>query len=147
MSVKMKLAFGCHLVAILIVAAFGVTYLFRTEFMPYHAVALGTAWSALNASTQVLILALMKAVGGACLAVVAYGLFVLLVPFRQGALWALWALPVGGLLIASGALYAMALVALNTPANPPWIAPAIGALLVLIALALSLADRRRTLVD
>ena len=143
----MKIAFGCHLAAIVIVAAFGATYLLRSEFMPYHAVALGTTWSALNAPFQVLILALMKAIGGACLAVVAFGLFVLLVPFRQGAVWAFWALPIGGLLIAGGALYAMLLVARNTPADPPWIAPALGALLVLIALVLSLADRRQSLVD
>ena len=41
MSNRMKLAFGCHLLAVLVLAAFAVTYLFRSEFMPYHAVAVG----------------------------------------------------------------------------------------------------------
>lgn len=143
MSAKMKIAFACHLTAIAIVAAFGVTYLLRSEFMPYHATALGISWAEVGAPFQILILALMKAVGGACLAVVVLGLFVLFVPFRRGEAWARWALPAGGLVIAAGALYAMFSVAANTPATPPWIAPATGALLLIVGLALSLGRMRR----
>lgn len=142
MSMKLKIAFACHLAAIFIVAAFGVTYLFRSEFMPYHAVAVGMSWTEVSAPFQILILALMRAVGGGCLAVVVLALFVLIVPFRQGAIWARWAIPAGGLLIAAGALYAMFSVAMNSAASPPWIGPAAGALLLLVGLALSLGERR-----
>jgi hypothetical protein len=140
-SPKMKIAFACHLLAIFIIAAFGLTYLLRSEFMPYHGAAVGMPWAEVSAPFQVLILALMRAVGGACIAVVVLALFVLLVPFRRGAKWARWALPAGGLVIAAGALYAMLFVALNTTAKPPWIGPAAGALLVLVGLAFSLGDR------
>ena len=137
MNKRMTAAFACHLVAILIVAAFGFTYLLRAEFMPYHAVAAGMPWDQLSPSLQVLVLGLMKAVGGACLAVVVLELIILFVPFRQGALWARWAIPAGGLVIALSALYAMAYVASRSPATPPWLGPAMGALLLVVGWFLS----------
>jgi hypothetical protein len=56
MSRRMKIAFGCHLLATLILATFGLIYLFRPEFMPYHAVAVGMPWAEVSPSFQVLIL-------------------------------------------------------------------------------------------
>ena len=106
--------------------------------MPYHAVAVGMAWDQVDSSFQVLIIGLMKAIGGACLAVVILELILILVPFRQGARWARWAIPTGGLVIAGTALYAMAYVAFKTAATPPWQAPAAAALLLLTGLLLSL---------
>ena len=138
MSAKMRVAFGCHVLAMLVLAAFGVTYLFRPEFMPYHAVAVGIPWAEVNPSFQVLILALMRAIGGACLAVVVLESVLLFVPFRQGVAWAKWAIPAGGLVISAGALYAMILVGLNTPATPPWPAPVAGAFLLVAGLLISL---------
>ena len=138
MSNRMKLAFGCHLLAVLVLAAFAVTYLFRSEFMPYHAVAVGMPWADVATPFQVLILALMRAVGAACLAVVVLILILLFVPFRQGAVWARWAIPAGGLVLSAGALYAMLHVWRNTPATPPWFAPVVGALLLVAGMLLSL---------
>lgn len=147
-SKKMKVAFGCHLIAMSIVAAFGLAYLLPGEFMPHHAVAIGMSWEAVSAPLQFLILGLMRAVGVACLAVFALALFILLVPFRQGAVWARWALPAGGLLLAAGSLYPMVFLAMNTPAKPLWMGPAAGAVLILAGLVLSLVDlieaRKRT---
>ena len=140
MSTRMKIAFGCHLLATFIVAAFAVTYLFRAEFMPYHSVAVGMPWAEVAPSFQVLILGLMKAVGGTCLAVVVLLLILLFVPFKQGLVWARWAIPAGGLVISAGGLYAMLYVGLNTPATPPWIAPVAGALLLAAGLLLSLGQ-------
>lgn len=142
MSTKMKIAFVCHLLATLIVAAFGVTYLFRPEFMPYHAVAVGMPWVGVAPSFQVLILALMKVIGGACIAVVVLQLILLFVPFRQGAVWARWAIPAGGLIITLGGLYGMLYVGLNSPATPPWIGPAAAVLLLVLGLVLSLGRPR-----
>jgi hypothetical protein len=144
MSTRMKAAFGCHLLAILILLAFGFAYLLRSEFMPYHAVAAGMRWDELGRGLQVLILGLMRAVGGACLAIAVLELAVLFVPFRQGAVWARWAIPAGGLLITAAALYAMNFVAANTPATPPWIGPAAGGVLLVAGLVLSLGQPRAT---
>ena len=45
MSKRMKIELSCHLLAILSMAIVGLIYLFRTEFMPYHAVAVGRNWA------------------------------------------------------------------------------------------------------
>jgi hypothetical protein len=136
----MKIAFGCHLLATFIVAAFGVTYLSKAEFMPYHSVAVAMPWAEVAPSFQALILGLMKALGGACLAVVVLELILLFGPFRQGVVWARWAIPAGGLVICVGALYGMRHVALNTSATPPWIGPGGAALLMVAGLLLSLGQ-------
>ena len=142
MSTKMRIAFGCHLLATLLMAAFGLTYVVKAEFMPYHAVAVGVPWGEVTAPFQVLIIALMRAAGGAGLAVVVLELFLLLVPFRQGAMWARWAIPTGGLVVSFGALYAMVYVSVNTQATPPLIGPVAGILLFGAGLALSLGQSK-----
>jgi hypothetical protein len=134
----MKVAFWSYALGTLIVTAFGIVYLVRPEFMPYHSVAVGLPWAAVDPSFQVLILALMRAVGAACLALAILQWTLLLIPFRQGARWATWAIAASGLAMCAGSLYAMMLVAQHTPATPPWIAPAAGAVLLVIGLVLSL---------
>ncbi len=143
MNTRMKVAFGCHSLAILITAASGVIYLFRTQFMPYHAVALGKSWADIDQALQVLLLALMKGVGGGFLATaVAIGIL-LVVPFRQGVFWARWAIPVIGLVVALPTLYAGASVALNTPATPPWIRVLFIMALLIAGFILSMGSRQR----
>jgi len=137
----MKVAFWCYALGTLIVTAFGIVYLVRPEFMPYHSVAVGLPWAAVDPSVQVLILALMRAVGSACLALAILDWTLLLIPFRQGARWATWAIAASGLVTCAGSLYAMMLVAMNTPATPPWIGPVLGAVLLVAGLVLSLERR------
>jgi len=61
----MKVAFWLYVVgAVLPGFVFGAIYLFRGEFMPYHAVAVGMAWSEVPHPFQILTLALLKGVGG-----------------------------------------------------------------------------------
>ena len=48
--------------------AFAFIYLFRSEFMPYHAVAVGSDWNDIDHGMQILILALMRVSGGGWLA-------------------------------------------------------------------------------
>ncbi|MEJ2041328.1 MAG: hypothetical protein P8X55_20720 [Desulfosarcinaceae bacterium] len=138
MKKRIKIAFACYLVAIIIIAAFGVIYLFRSEFMPYHASAVGKPWAEVSPSFQVLILAMMKAIGGTCLTVVMLELILLLIPFRQGFAWARWAIPFGGILISTGSLYAMLFVGMNTSASPPYFAPVLALSVILIGMALSI---------
>lgn len=130
MSFRMRMAFVCYLLGILLLVVFGVVYLIRTEFMPYHAVAVGKQWAEVPSAFQVLTLALMRSVAGGFLGV-AFLMFILLViPFRQGQRWAQWTIPAGGMIISAGSLYSTVSVALNTPANPPWIAGVAGMVLM-----------------
>jgi hypothetical protein len=144
MNTRMKVAFGCYFLAGLLLIGFGVVYLFRHEFMPYHSVAVGLPWADVPPNFQILILALMKAVGGATIGVALALYIVLLVPFREGARWALWAAPTLGLVESAAAFYPMSYVALHTTASPPLWAPAIGVLLIVVALVLSLSASKKT---
>jgi hypothetical protein len=70
MSLPLSLAFACHVLGILTMIGFGLVYLLRKQFMPYHRVALGQEWAEVPRPVQVLTLALMRAVAGATLALV-----------------------------------------------------------------------------
>lgn len=138
MSKLMKLAFTCHLLAALLLSIFGLVYLFRPEFMPYHAVAVSQSWVDVEPSFQVLILALMRVVGGAWLATAMAIVILLFFPFRRGDKWARWAIFAVGMCASVSSLYATIYVTTNTPATAPWAAASVGLLLLFVGLVLSL---------
>ena len=140
MATNMKLSFLCYLAATLLLIAFGVVYTLRTEFMPYHSVAVGMPWAEVNPSFQLLILALMRVVGSSFLALGLLVLILLFGPYRQGYEWALWAIPASGLIVCSGTLYATLSIKFNTPASPPWGASILAAMLLLSGFLLSLVQ-------
>src|SRR5688572_29902816 len=120
MSTRTRIAFWCYLVAIAGLGAWGVVFLLRSEFMPYHAVAVGMPWAEVPPPFQVVILAVYKLAGEAWV-VIALALLVLLFgPFRQGATWARRAIPALILIHGIGVINAMAYITLNSPAMPPW---------------------------
>ena len=131
-----------YLLASLLLAAGGLVYAFRSEFMPYHAAAVGHQWAAVDPAYQVLILALMRALGGTEVAL-ALGIVVLtLKPFREGAAWATWSIAALGLIATAGSLSATMKVAAQTPGNPPVGAVAAWGALILLSLVLSLVGGR-----
>ena len=142
MSKRMKVAFVCHALALLDIAAVGVIYLSRTQFMHYHAVALGMSWGDVNQTLQILLLALIRSLGGACLATALAMGILLMIPFRKGIFWARWTIPVVGLVALLPMLYATLSVALNTPATPPWMFVLLLILLLIVGLILSLERKR-----
>jgi hypothetical protein len=141
MNMRMKIAFGCHLLVTLFLVVSGMTYLIRQEFMPYHSVAVGMPWAEVNPAFQALILGFMRGFGGAAIAVAVLLSILLFGPFRQGAVWARWAIPAGGLVIFLLGLYAISVVQLNTPAEMPWIALVTCVLLLVAGLALSVLSQ------
>ena len=56
--------FICYSVAALVSIAFGLVYLARSTFMPYHRDALSTSWEQLDKPLQALRLGLIKVAGG-----------------------------------------------------------------------------------
>lgn len=97
----------------------GCIYLFSPQFMPYHAVAVGSLWPALVPAQQTLILALMRVGGGGWLAVSMTIVVLVAIPFRQGQAWSVWLIPLFGLVFHVPNLYATARVTLDTPAMAP----------------------------
>jgi hypothetical protein len=120
MSIRMKVGFWCHLLAMLLIGIAGLIYLFRSQFMPYHAIAVGKTWAEVDSAFQILLLALIRVVGGAWIATALAMGILLFIPFRQGLRWARWAVPAIGLVAELPALYVTLSVTLNTPATPPW---------------------------
>lgn len=84
MTIRGKAAAVSSSIVALISVVLGSIYLFSSQFMPYHADALGTAWAALEPAEQTRILALMRVAGGGWVAVGIAPAVLVAVPFRQG---------------------------------------------------------------
>ncbi len=140
MSIKIQIAFWLYLAIVVPLAGWGVRFLLRDEFLPYHSVAVGMPWAEVPSNFQLLIMALIKLVGGLWVAFAFAMVAILLVPFRQGAPWALWAVPVLLLVQLGGTANAMRQVILKTSAKPPLNIVIGSSVMVLIALALTIAD-------
>ena len=69
--------------AFLIVVTFAIAYLSRSEFMPYHSVAIARPWSEVDSRMQLLLLALIKVVGSASVALALGGFFQLYLLFSR----------------------------------------------------------------
>ena len=98
----------------------GLLYVTTSRFMPYHADALGVAWEQLPAHYQGFLIGVIKGMGAGSIAVTVALLIMLLIPFRQGAAWALWAVPAVGVTFSALTAYAAFTIATRTPASTPW---------------------------
>jgi len=122
---------------------FAYIYLFRSEFMPYHAIAVGKDWADVAPEFQVLILALMRVSGGGWLGV-AIGILICLIAFiRTGKSWIHPSILFIGLAGLIPTLLATLLVRNNSPANPPWYAAAIGITIIAITFILSFLLKKK----
>lgn len=137
-----RLALACHGLAALLLLAFGVMYLTRSEFMPYHRDAIGLGWGELHPRVQTLLLGLMRTAGGGFLASSLAMLLLLAFPFRRGERWARWAVPAVGVAVAAPALYVALLLRARTPASPPVLVVAVGLGLIGLGLVLSMVAAR-----
>jgi hypothetical protein len=83
------------LAAVLLVAlagiVFGVRYMRRDAFLPYHAAVAGKSWSELDPGIQVFILGMLKIIGGGFVTL-GLTLLWLCVALHEGARWAPWAI-------------------------------------------------------
>jgi hypothetical protein len=136
MTTRGKAAAVSYSIVALISVVLGSIYLFSSQFMPYHAAALGTAWVALEPAEQTLLLALMRVAGGGWVAVGITLAVLVAVPFRQGQAWAVWLIPLLGLVFYLPNLYATVRVTLDTPATAPWYGNLAGIVALLAGYAL-----------
>ena len=138
MNTRMKASFWTYLLGSLLLGAFSAIYLFRSQFMPYHAAEVGMPWNQVPQGFQVLIISLMKTLGGAWLSTFVALWAILLVPFRKGEQWAKYMLPLISFACLVPALYGNLYVMANTTAEPPWIATVIALTMVIVGFLLSL---------
>ena len=123
--------------AALLSAAFGVVYLVRPRFMPYHQEALGVPWQQVDPRLQALLLGLMRTAGGGLLASAVAMAIMVFIPLRAGDAWARYSTPMVGLATAVPALYATLLVRNRTRAQTPVLAAAAGVGMIVLAFILS----------
>ena len=144
MSWRLKVAFSCYLLGSLILISFALMYILRSEFMSYHAAAVGQSWTEVDPAFQIVISALMKVTGGGWLAT-AFAIGILLfIPFREGMRWAYWAIPVIALPAALTSLYSTTYLASNTPASPPTMAAALATILIAVGFIFSVILEAKT---
>lgn len=134
MKYNSKIASIANYLAALLLFAFGVTYFFKGSFMPYHEEAVGVAWSEIDTSIQVLILALMRCVGGGFLAVSVVIIFLQYHFTKTARKWVAWAIFMSGWIVTCASIYATVLVRLYTPGNPPTVLASFGLVLLLVGL-------------
>jgi hypothetical protein len=126
MSALRVVAAMCYATNAFFLIVLGVRYLRSSEFLPYHGAALGRDWNHLDPRLQLLLLAMLRNMGGGFLALGLSTLALLVFPFREGAAWATYILPLSLLVAAIPSLVATRSVALATGAPVPerqvWIA-------------------------
>ena len=144
MSKRMKIAFGCYLLNTLNMAAGGVVYVLTTQFMPFHAIAVGKTWDQIDPAFQVLLLTFIRVIGGGVITVALSMGILLFIPFRQGIRWARWAIPAIGIFyVLMAYLYPLLSVALNTSLTPPWGGAVSSMILVVAGFILSLESKKK----
>ena len=109
----------CYGVDALTALIFGVIYLTRSQFMPYHSLALAKPWSEVEPNTQTLILALMRVAVGGFMATGIAIIVLLCIPF-QARQWAIYSIFFICFCSSFGSGYATFLVQNNTLGNPPF---------------------------
>ena len=134
MPITRKIAFLCYAINALVSAGFGLTYLVRDEFMPYHAAALQVEWGALDSSLQVLLLALMRVAGAGWIALSISILALLFFAFPRGSAWVRITLPMLLLSFYIPTLWATLSVTWATGADVPWYGNAMAVFSTLLAI-------------
>jgi hypothetical protein len=138
MNATSIISFASYGLASLLSIVFGANYLLRSQFMTYHKEALGKSWNELDSRLQVLLLGLMRSVGGGFLAAGFITSILLLIPFRVGDIWAKYAIPLTGLIVLIPSLYAAVYIRVRTHAHTPVVAGIFGVGLIIIGIAFSL---------
>jgi hypothetical protein len=120
---------------------FGVRYMRREGYLPYHAVVAGKSWDELDPGVQIIILGMLKIIGSG-FATLGVTLLWLCFALHEGARWAPWAI----LTISAAALGPMLYVAIKlrafrpdaqTPVRPT----AVMMMLIVVGVGLSLLAR------
>ena len=138
MTMTHEIAFWLYLALFALLFALGLVLLIRREFMPYHAVAVGMPWAEVPGNFRILIRALLKFMGGSLVVVSIAGFVLVLIPFRESAIWAYWAIPALGLTQCAAIANATTEVIRSTQGRPPVGLVAVAAVTCIVSFVLSM---------
>lgn len=130
-------AFACYLLGAVGAAIFGLMYMARQEFMPYHGQAIGKTWAELDDRLKTLLLALIRSIGVLSTALGISTIAILFFAFISRELWSYYTIPLVEL-IGWGAFLGIPLVIKKkTGAKTPYMVGFVGIVLVVIGFVLS----------
>ena len=127
----MTFTFTLYLLASAATILIGLLYASRRRVMPYHLKALETSWEKIDPKYQFMLRALLNGGGYFGLSTGLFMLVLLLIPFRQGELWAGYAIGFIGLIGILPLGLIVNSVKKNTAGNPPLIVMVIVNLLLI----------------
>ena len=127
----MTFTFTLYLLASAATILIGLLYASRRRVMPYHLKALETSWEEIDPKYQFMLRALLNGGGYFGLSSGLFMLVLLLIPFRQGELWAGYAIGFIGLIGILPLGLIVRSVKKNTAGNPPLIVMVIVNLLLI----------------
>ena len=127
----MTFTFTLYLLASAATILIGLLYASRRRVMPYHLKALETSWEEIDPKYQFMLRALLNGGGYFGLSTGLFMLVLLLIPFRQGELWAGYAIGFIGLIGILPLGLIVRSVKKNTAGNPPLIVMVIVNLLLI----------------
>ncbi|NBA97172.1 hypothetical protein [Pseudomonas sp. R5(2019)] len=145
MEIFSWLALASYTLAFMLVVGFSIAYLKRSDFMPYHSVAVARPWREVEPRMRVLLLALIKLAGWAWLAIALAGFLLLyLLSSRNGVLAQLIVFQVFCLIAVTPPTAVALYVRLKTEAPTPVAIGVSGVVLTLLGFTFALLSGHYT---
>lgn len=139
-SINGSIAFYAYAIATAFTILIGVLYATRRQIMPYHLKALESTWEEIDRKYQFMLKMLLNGGGYFGISTGLFMLVLLLIPFREGQLWAGYSIGGIGLVGALPLTIIVYRVKTQTKGNPPlWIMVIIIALLIIGLISHALA--------
>lgn len=141
MNPALMIATVCWSIGVLMFGFFTVRYGLETEFMPYHAAAIGSDWVAPSEGTRLVISGLIRIVAGAFAAgALVFGLTLL--PMRRGERWAIYAAAAAGYALVLPAIHTSWRLVQDASAPAPLVPSIVGLVLLTIGVACAFVAAR-----
>jgi hypothetical protein len=135
------LALAPLLIAALAIILFGIRYMRRQAFLPYHAAVAGKPWSELDPGVQAVILGMLKIIGGG-FATLGVSLLWLCFALHDGVRWAPWAiLTISAIALVPMLSVTLRLRAFRADAETPVVPTLVLMALIIVGVGLSILVR------
>ncbi len=129
---KMKIAASANYSVAALLMLMGVIYLTKSSFLSYHSDAVSLKWIEVDQNIRILILALMRGVSGG-LITGSFTITFLQFKFTSNKLpWIPVLIMIIGIILSFIIIYAMLIIKMNTPGNPPIALPISGIAVLLM---------------
>ena len=137
----LDLALAPLLIAAFAITLFGVRYMRRQAFLPYHGAVAGKSWSELDPGIQAVILGMLKIIGGGFITL-GVSLLWLCFALHEGVRWAPWAiLTISGVALVPMLYVALALRSFQADAETPVMPTVVLMALIVVGVGLSILMR------